>query len=76
MPTLVIGDQNVWRVPVWMGLAGSSRTQLGAIDVDVTSGALLDVKQRAKEIAVAAEIRAARAPSIKPRPAAYEFVAA
>ncbi len=76
MPTLIIGRQVVWRVPVWMGLAGSGRTQLGAIDVDVTSGALLDVKRRAEEIAVAAEIYAAKASSFKPRPVDEDSVAA
>ena len=76
MPTLIIGRQVVWRVPVWMGLAGSGCTQLGAIDVDVTSGALLDVKRRAEEIITAAAIYAEKAPSFKPRPVGDEFVAA
>ena len=49
MPTLVIGDQIVWRVPVWMGLVGSGRTELGVIDVNVASGVLLDVKRRAQQ---------------------------
>ena len=75
MPTLIIGRQVVWRVPVWMGLAGGGRTQLGAIDVDVTSGALLDARRRVSAIIAAAEIYAGKTPSFAPRPAADEFVA-
>ena len=75
MPTLVIGDQNVWRVPVWMGLVGSGRTELGVIDVDVTSGALLDARRRVSAIMAAAEIYAGKTPSFAPRPAADEFAA-
>lgn len=69
MPTLVIGEQIVWRVPVWMGLVGSGRTELGVIDVDVTSGTLLDVKRRASAIMAAAEIHAGKTLSFAPRPA-------
>ena len=75
MPTLVIGDQNVWRVPVWMGLVGSGRTELGVIDVDATSGALLDARRRVSAIMAAAEIYAGKTPSFAPRPAADEFAA-
>lgn len=76
MPTLIIDDQNVWRVPVWMGLAGSGRTELGVIDVDATSGALLDARRRVSAIMAAAEIYAEKAPSFAPWPTTDEFVAA
>lgn len=75
MPTLIIGRQVVWRVPVWMGLAGNGRTELGVIDVDATSGALLDARRRVSAIMAAAEIYAGNTPSFAPQPAADEFVA-
>lgn len=75
MPTLVISEQVVWRVPVWMGLVGSGRTELGVIDVDVTSGALLDARRRVSAIMAAAAIYAGKTPSFAPRPVADEFVA-
>ena len=75
MPTLIIGRQVVWRVPVWMGLAGNGRTELGVIDVDATSSALLDARRRVSAIMAAAEIYAGNTPSFAPQPAADEFVA-
>lgn len=34
--TLVIGERPVWRVPVWLGLAGRERPEwVGTVDVDV-----------------------------------------
>lgn len=73
---LVIGNQKIWRVPIWVELAGIGQTQRGAINVDVTSGALLDARRRVSAIMAAAEIYAEKAPSFAPWPTTDEFVAA
>lgn len=75
VPTLIIGRQVVWRVPVWMGLAGSGRTELGVIDVDVVNGELSEAQECATAITAQAEICAGKMLPLKPRAVADEFAA-
>ena len=62
-PDLVIGEQSVWRVPVWIGFLHQGRFWVGTIDVDTRSGAILAPEQSQAAIeARAAELAAGLPP--------------
>ena len=70
VPTLVIGEQVVWRVPAWIGFPHTGRAgTVGAIDVDVQSGAMDNTPERKAEIERCAEAIAARIPPYQPNSA-------
>ncbi len=58
-PTLVIGEQVVWRVPAWIGFPHTGRVGIvGVVDVDVKTGAMnnspeckTQIERRAEEVA-------------------------
>jgi hypothetical protein len=75
VPTLVIGEQVVWRVPAWIGFPHTGRAgTVGTIDVDVQSGAMDNTPERKAEIERRAETIAAHMPPYQPNnplPAQY-----
>lgn len=76
-PDLVIGDQTVWRVPVWIGFLQQGRFQAGVMDVDVKTGAILNQDERTAAIqARAAELAAGLPPYVPNQSATDEFLAA
>lgn len=51
MPTLVLHKRPVWRVPVWLTLPGTKHKEIiGAIDVDVETGQLIDLANSKEQI--------------------------
>lgn len=74
-PTLVVGEQVVWRVPAWIGFPHTGRAgEVGFIDVDVTSGAMPTAAKVRTTIEQNAEAIAARQPTYRPQrgvPEAY-----
>lgn len=58
-PTLVVGEQVVWRVPAWISFPDVGRAgMVGAIDVDVATGVMnntpvckAEIERRAEEVA-------------------------
>ncbi len=69
-PTLVIGEQVVWRVPVWIGFPHIGRAgTVGTVDVDVQTGAMNATLERKAELERCAEALAARLPAYQPREA-------
>ncbi len=70
VPTLVIGEQVVWRVPAWIGFPHTGRAgTVGTIDVDVQSGAMDNTPERKAEIERCAETIATRMPPYQPNSA-------
>jgi hypothetical protein len=62
-PTLVVGEQVVWRVPAWIGFPHTGRAGVvGMVDVDVTTGAMNNTPECKAEIERRAEELAARQP--------------
>lgn len=53
-PELVIGARPIWCVPVWIGFLQQGRYAVGALDVDVQRGALLEREQGVTAIRVRA----------------------
>jgi hypothetical protein len=50
-PTLVVGEQVVWRVPAWVGFSHTGRLGVvGAVEVDVETGEMVDLAARQHEI--------------------------
>lgn len=74
-PTLVIGEQVVWRVSAWFSSPGIGQVGLvGTVDVDVDTGAMNNTPECKAEIVRRAEELAARLPPYQPRdttPAEY-----
>ncbi|MCX6048253.1 MAG: hypothetical protein NT075_24390 [Chloroflexi bacterium] len=69
-PTLVIGEQVVWRVPAWIGFPHTGRADtVGTIDVDVQTGVMDNTPERQVEIERCAQAVAARMPRYQPRQA-------
>ena len=65
-PDLVVGDRTVWRVPVSIGFLHQGRFAVGTIDVDATSGAILDQDQSVAAILARASELAAGLPPYVP----------
>jgi hypothetical protein len=75
-PDLVVGDRTVWRVPVSIGFLHQGRFEVGTIDVDARSGALLDQVQSVAAIeASAAGLAAGLPPYVPNQNIATEFLA-
>lgn len=74
-PTLVVGERVVWRVPAWIGFPHTGRAgQVGAIDVDVTTGEMNGPPEVKAAIARQAEAVALRQPPYRSKeyvPEAY-----
>ena len=74
-PTLVVGDQVVWRVPAWIGFPHTGRAGIvGTVDVDVSTGAMDNTPECKAEIERRAEALAAQQPPYRPKsevPEAY-----
>ena len=67
-PTLVIGEQVVWRVPAWIGFPHTGRAgMVGAVDVDVNTGAMNNTPACKAEIERQAEAVAACQPPYQPK---------
>ena len=63
-PSLVVGRELLWRVPVWLGLPTLGPVgQVGALDVDAQTGEILFTQQTLDEIAERANALAQRAAS-------------
>jgi hypothetical protein len=68
LPTLVVGEQVVWRVPAWIGFPHTGRAGVvGAVDVDVNTGTMNNTPERKAEIERQAEEVVARQPSYQPK---------
>lgn len=74
-PTLVVGEQVVWRVPVSFGLPQLGQIgTIGTIEVDVKTGKMGAARQAKADLERKAEELAARMPPYRPRqttPAEY-----
>ncbi len=67
-PTLVIGEQIVWRVTAWISFPHTGRAgMVGAVDVDVKTGVMNNTPQRKAKIERQAEEVAARQPPYQPK---------
>ncbi len=67
-PTLVIGEQVVWRVPAWIGFPHTGRVgMVGVVDVDVKTGEMNNTPACKAEIEHQAEEVAARQPPYQPK---------
>ncbi len=67
-PTLVVGQQVVWRATAWISFPHTGRAgQVGVIDVDVTTGAMNNTPECKAEIERQAEEVAARQPPYRPK---------
>jgi hypothetical protein len=76
LPTLVIGEQVVWRAPVWISFPHTGRAGIvGTIDVDVTTGAMSNTPERQAELEQQAEAVAARQPPYFPKKAPEQYLA-
>lgn len=72
-PTLVIGEQVVWRVSAWIGFPHTGRAGLvGTVEVDVSTGAMNNTPDCKAEIERRAEALAARQPPYQPKEAVPE----
>jgi len=67
MPTLILSDRPIWRVPAWLSFPRYGRVgAVGTVDVDVETGKLHNPTQCKAEIARCAEELAQRLPSYQP----------
>ena len=65
-PSLVVGEQVVWRVPAWISFPHTGRAgMVGVIDVDVTTGTMNNTLERKAEIEQRAEEVAVRQPPFR-----------
>ncbi len=68
-PSLVVGQQLVWRVPVWLALPTTGPLgQVGALDVDAQTGEILFAQQILDEIVERGNALAQRAAWTTPMP--------
>ena len=75
-PTLVAGQQTVWRVPTYITFPNTGRAgELGTVDVDVETGAMNNTTERKAEIEHRAEEIASQLPSkLLPREAPTAYI--
>jgi len=67
-PTLVVGDQVVWRAPAWISFPHTGRAgMVGAVEVDVSTGAMNNTPELKAEIEHQAEKMAKRQPPYRPK---------
>ena len=67
-PTLVVGEQVVWRVPAWIGFPGVGRAGVvGLVEVDVETGEMNNTPECKAEIERCAKAIAAHLPPYRPR---------
>jgi hypothetical protein len=67
-PTLVVGDQVVWRAMAWISFPHTGRAgMVGAVEVNVTTGAMNNTQELKAEIERQAEEVANRQPSYRPK---------
>lgn len=75
-PTLIVGQQVVWRVPAWISFPHTGRAGLvGAVDVDVTTGVMNNTPERKAEIEQQAEDIAARQPPFHLKEVSEQYLA-
>ena len=68
LPTLVVGDQVVWRAPAWISFPHTGRAGIvGAVEVDVNTGAMNNTPELKAEIERRAEAVANRQPPYRPK---------
>jgi hypothetical protein len=68
MPTLVLADRPMWRVPAWLSFPRYGHVgAVGAVDVDVETRKIQNPIQCKAEIAHCAEELAQRLPTYQPR---------
>lgn len=74
-PTLVIGSQIVWRVPVYFSAPSVGRVgTVGAVDVDIQTGRLIEKTKYKIEIEHCATKLAAGLPPFKPLKVASKYI--
>ncbi len=75
LPTLIIGERAVWRVPVHISFPDTGRIRgIGAVDVDAETGEMNDTPEHRAEIERAANDTALQLPPYQPKrgaPAKY-----
>jgi hypothetical protein len=68
LPTLVVGDQVVWRAMAWISFPHTGRAgMVGAVEVNVTTGAMNNTPELKAEIERRAEEVANRQPPYRPK---------
>jgi hypothetical protein len=68
LPTLVVGERVVWRVPAYLSFPDVGRAgNVGTIDVDVITGKMDNTPERKAEIEHCAEEVTLRLPPYKPK---------
>lgn len=75
VPTLVIGEKAVWRVPVWIGFPRHGSHTLGFVDVDVENGQMDNTPERKAEIEQRAATIGASLPAYAPQHTPDEYLA-
>ena len=76
-PVLVVGEQSVWRVPVYWSAPHVGRVGLvGVVEVDVLTGEMDNSQQRVAELMQHAEAFAAELPPYQARTASVAYDAA
>lgn len=75
-PTLCIGENVVWRVPVTISFSSSGhKERVGSADVDVQTGEIIDPRSAETTIITTAEIVASQLPPFKIREISAEYLA-
>ena len=75
-PTLVVGEQVVWRVPAWFSSPDVGRVGVvGTVEVDVTTGAMNNSLECKAQLERGAQQLAARLPPYQPKAARPEYLA-
>jgi hypothetical protein len=76
LPTLVVGEQVIWRVSTWISFPHTGRAgMVGLVDVDVSTGKINNLLKCKAEIKRQAEEIAARQPIYHPKKAPEQYLA-
>lgn len=76
LPTLVVGEQVIWRVAAWISFPHTGRAgMVGTVDIDVSTGMINTPLECKAEIERQAEEIAARQPAYHPRKTPEKYLA-
>jgi|SRR5688572_28254199 len=76
LPTLVMGEQVIWRVSAWISFPHTGRAgMVGTVEVDVSTGMIHNSLECKAEIERQAEEVAARQPAYQPKKVPEQYLA-